>query len=42
MAFVENLTGFPIWKLTRPSKLIFGLCLMLSGSALAAQNLLAG
>lgn len=42
MAFVETFSGFPIWKLTCPSKLILGMLVMCSGSVLAAHNLLLG
>lgn len=40
MSFVERVSGFPLWKLTRPSKLFFGSIVMLSGSVLAAQDIL--
>nr|WP_314467043.1 hypothetical protein [uncultured Novosphingobium sp.] len=42
MAFVETVSGFPIWKLTRPSKLALGMLVTVSGSILAAHSILIG
>lgn len=42
MFFVETYSGFSLWKLTRPVKLIFGMIVMFSGSLLAAQDILIG
>lgn len=40
MSFFDKFTGVSVSKLTGPSKLIFGTVIMLSGSILAAQDLL--
>lgn len=42
MTTIERMTGIPVWKLTTPPKLLLGLLIMLSGTALAAQNVLVG
>lgn len=41
MAFIEKISGISIWKLTNPPKLLLGICVLTSGSVLAAQQILA-